>query len=145
MRSILTHRKKGGQRTSRKGAPFSGRERRRLMQLGISLAIFALALFGRSAFPHQAEKWSDLLLRDIDLKGALRRFEESSVQGEPFLDALGELCIEVFAAEEEEEVEEGLREEETEGEEKKTEDPEKTPVQRYRIWNEYRESQWRSG
>ena len=138
MRSTLLHGRKGGKRTSRGASRLSAEERRRLFQLGISLAVFALALLGRSAFPQQMEKWSDLLMKDINLEAALTRFEESTAQGEPFLDALGELCIEVFTAEETgpagplQKREESLLDEAP------------GPADRYHIWNEFRESQWQT-
>ena len=142
MRSMLTHRKRGGKRTSRRGVTVPAEERRRLLQLGVSLVVFTLALLGRSAFPGQMEKWSGLLTRDIDLGAALTRFEETTAQGEPFLDALGELCIQVFAAEDGTVIDAGASEGDAPAEDIFEHAPE--PAQRFRIWDEYRESQWQS-
>ena len=136
MRSTFLQRKKGGRRTSRGRSRLSAEEQRRLFQLGISLAVFVLALLGRNAFPKQAESWSDLLRRDIDLGAALSRFEESTAQGEPFLDALGELCIEVLTTDAQRDIKSDQPG--TLSEEKPD------PAERFRIWNEFRESQWHS-
>ena len=136
MRSITRRRTGNGKRTSYR-AMLSGGERRRLLQLGASLTIFLFALLGRSAFPQKLEQWSTVLRGDLDLSAALTRFEESTTRGEPFLDALGELCIEVLASE--------VNQEMGESEEKKPL-PETAPDwrERRRIWNEFRESQWRA-
>lgn len=144
MRSILSHQKRGGKRTSRGKFLLSVEERRRLLQLGISLGVFVLALLGRSAFPGQMETWSDFLVKDIDLEAALTRFEESTAQGEPFLDALGELCMEVFTAEEGVPEDGDAPGEVGGGREEYLFEKQLEPVERYRIWNEFREGQWRS-
>ena len=141
MRSMLTHRKRGGKRTSRRGVPILTEERRRLFQLGASLAVFTLALLGRSAFPGQMEKWSDLLTKDIDLRAALTQFEETTAQGEPFMDALGELCIRIFTAEDGTVTDDGAPEGGAPAEDIFEHAPE--PAQRFQIWDEYRESQWK--
>lgn len=75
---------------------FTREERRRLLQLGASAALFALALLGRSAFPGQFAQWSDALRQDADFKAAFAQLGEATAQGEPLLDALGELCVQVF-------------------------------------------------
>ena len=137
MRSKSMRRNRDRGRTSG-GLRFLLEERRRLLQLGVSLAVLVFAMVGRSALPGRTEKWSEFLVRDIDLSAALTRFEESTAGGEPFLDALGELCIEVFTAEE------GADEERPELREKRETEQKLGPAERYRIWDEFRESQWQA-
>lgn len=93
-----------GKRKSRTGDTARGdhrRERRRLVQLAASAALFALALVGRSVFPGQFALWNDRLRHDTDLKAAFAQLGEAASQGEPILETLGKLCVQVFAGGEE--------------------------------------------
>lgn len=97
MEPVFERRRKGGNRTSRRGTGFSKGERRRLIQLVASLTIFAMALVGRNVVPERIAQWNDLLRQDIDFKSAFSDFGEATSQGEPLLDSLEELWVEVFA------------------------------------------------
>lgn len=72
-------------------------ERRRLIQLGISVGLFLLVFAGRGLFPGQTAEWKRLLGRDADFRGAFSRLGTAVSQGEPVLETLGELWVEVFA------------------------------------------------
>ena len=68
-----------GSRTGarKKAGGMSRRERRRLFQLGASLALFLLVFFGRGAMPAQAALWRSLLTADADFKGAVAAFGQT--------------------------------------------------------------------
>lgn len=97
METMSGRRKKSGKRTGRAAPALSKSERRRLAQLGVSLAIFALALVGRSVFPEQMEQWNEVLGRTTDFKAVFTEFGKATANGEPFSEAMGELLGEVFA------------------------------------------------
>lgn len=74
------------------------RERRRLIQLGVSAGLFLLVFLGRGLLgPERLSAWKDRLGQDTDFKGAFMELGASLSRGEPLADALGELWVEVFA------------------------------------------------
>lgn len=97
MDTAIRRRKKTGKRAGRRSAVLSKGERRRLIQLAVSLAVFALAFVGRSVFPEQLGQWNAALRQDTDFKSAFSQFGQAVSRGEPVLDTLGELWVEVFA------------------------------------------------
>lgn len=97
METLSGKRRNIRKRTGRRGVALTGPERRRLIQLGVSLAAFLLAVTGRSVFPEQVEQLNKTLLKTTDFKAAFSRFGEAATQGEPFVDAMGVLFDEVFA------------------------------------------------
>ena len=97
METAIRRRKRGGKRTGHRSAGLSRGEKRRLIQLGVSLMVFALAFFGRNIFPERISQWNDLLRENTDFKSAFSQFGQAVSQGEPVLDTLGELWVEVFA------------------------------------------------
>lgn len=72
-------------------------ERRRLMQLGASIALFLLVFVGRGIFPEQTARWQGLLARDTDFQGAFSRLGAAVSRGEPLPDILSGLWTDVFA------------------------------------------------
>ena len=73
------------------------REReRKIFQLFVSVLLFAAALVGRTVFPEQVEAWKDLAFKDVSIGESFSEFGEAALEGDAFIDALGELCIEVF-------------------------------------------------
>lgn len=72
-------------------------ERRRLIQLGVSIGLFLLVFVGRGLFPGQTAEWKRLLGRNADFQGAFSRLGTAVSRGEPVLETLGELWGEVFA------------------------------------------------
>ena len=97
MVTAIRRRRKNGKRTGRGGVPLSRTERRRLIQLAVSLAVFGLAFFGRNVFPEQVSQWKAVLSEDTDFRAAFARFGEAVSRGEPVMDTLNELWVEVFA------------------------------------------------
>lgn len=75
------------------------RDRRRLVQLLVSLALFLLVFVGRGVFPRQIEVWRGLLNSDTDFQAAFRSFSQSISQGEGVSQALRELGGSVFGGE----------------------------------------------
>lgn len=80
-----------------KKAELAPRERRRLIQLAVSIGLFLLVFAGRGFLPAQVEEWKGLLGQNTDFKAAFSAFGEALSQGEPVLETLEELCLEVFA------------------------------------------------
>lgn len=97
METAIRRRRKSGKRTGRRSTPLSKGERRRLIQLAVSLAVFALAFFGRNIFPERISQWSELLRQDTDFRAAFSQFGKAVSQGEPVMDTLNDLWVEVFA------------------------------------------------
>ena len=74
------------------------RERRRLIQLGVSAGLFLLVFFGRGLLgTERLTLWKECLGRDTDFKGAFSQLGTALSRGEPLVEALGELWVEVFA------------------------------------------------
>lgn len=74
------------------------RERRRLIQLGVSAGLFLLVFFGRGLLgTERISAWKERLGQDTDFKGAFLQLGASLSRGEPLAEALGDLWVEVFA------------------------------------------------
>lgn len=86
-----------GRRTRNKKDVLSAQERRRLAQLGASIALFLLVFAGRGLFPDQTAQWQAALRQDTDFRGAFVRLGEAVSRGERLTDTLGELWTAVFA------------------------------------------------
>lgn len=88
-------------RAGRRAQPaLEAREKRRLAQLGVSAGLFLSVFFGRGLLDAgQLAAWKPLLTQDTDFSGAFSQFGEALSRGEPMVDALGELWVEVFAGE----------------------------------------------
>lgn len=78
-------------------------ERRRLIQLAVSLALFLLVYIGRGVFPAQLEVWRTVTAANVDFKAAFQRFSGDLSRGEPVVDALEALCVTLMGGELEEE------------------------------------------
>ncbi len=76
------------------------RERRRLLQLGICIVLFLTVFVGKGIFPDRVasmrEGLTSLIGSDTDFKAAFYSLGRAISSGEPVLDTLGDLCIEVF-------------------------------------------------
>jgi len=79
------------------GWALTPREKKRLIQLGLSILLFALAFFGRGVFPREFAQWQDVLCRDLQFERAFSGFGRAISRGEPVLDSLETLWVEVFA------------------------------------------------
>lgn len=76
------------------------RERRRLVQLGVSAGLFLAVFFGRGLLgAERLSDWKDRLGRNVDFKSAFSQLGASLSQGMSMKDALGGLWVEVFAGE----------------------------------------------
>lgn len=78
-------------RTAAKGGAEG--ERRRLIQLLVSLALFLLVYIGRGVFPAQMEIWRTAAEANVDFKAAFQRFGTALSQGEPVQGVLEALCV----------------------------------------------------
>lgn len=73
-------------------------DRRRLIQLGVSLALFLLVYIGRGVFPAQLTAWQKLAAADVDFRAAFQQFSSALSQGEPVTGALEALCFTLLGA-----------------------------------------------
>ena len=98
----------GGYRTAagrRRGqkASLGPREKRRLLQLVVCVALFLVVFLGKGAFPERLEEVRGQVLEaiqaDTDFQAAFASLGRSISQGEPVLDTLGELWVDVFGGE----------------------------------------------
>lgn len=76
------------------------RERRRLIQLGVCIVLFLVVFVGKGMFPEQMgnlrENLTQIMGSDTDFRAAFAGLGRSISKGEPVLDTLGDLWIEVF-------------------------------------------------
>lgn len=68
-------------------------DRRRLIQLGVSLALFLLVYIGRGVFPTQLMLWQEAASENVDFKAAFQQFSANLARGEPMQEALEVLCV----------------------------------------------------
>lgn len=87
-------------RTSGANAMLGTRERRRLVQLAVCVLLFLAVFIGKGIFPEKMaqtqEQLANLLQTDTDFKAAFASLGRSISEGEPVLDTLGSLWVEVF-------------------------------------------------
>lgn len=74
-------------------------DRRRLIQLGASLALFLLVYVGRGIFPAQMAAWQALTAADVDFRAAFQQFSSALSKGEPVNGALEALCVTLLGGE----------------------------------------------
>ncbi len=93
-RRTASGRKRGG------GVSLGTREKRRLVQLAICLVLFLGVFIGKGIFPDQMVQFRDktleLIRSDTDFKAVFASLGRSISSGEPVLDTLEGLWIEVF-------------------------------------------------
>ena len=87
-----------------RGAAPRSRERVRLIQLGVCLALFLVVFVGRGASPsgrmaQLQQRLQTVLTADTDFRAAFSALGESLSGQGPILGELGEFCIQVFGAE----------------------------------------------
>lgn len=96
---------RGGQRPGRKKqkAVLGPREKRRVVQLAVCLALFLTVFIGKGIFPQRIAALRDqvlvLLRGDTDFQAVFADLGRSISQGEPVLDTVSELWIEAFGGE----------------------------------------------
>lgn len=81
---------------------WSESDQRRLLQLGVSLALFLLVYMGRGVFPAQLAAWQELTSANVDFRAAFQQFGAALTQGEPAKSALESLCATLMGDEIEE-------------------------------------------
>lgn len=103
--------KRRGRRQSRSADRRSGkkialapRECRRLVQLGVCIALFLVVFVGKGVFPEQMLAARDRIVQviqgDTDFRAAFASLGQSISDGEPVLETLGTLWVDVFGGEE---------------------------------------------
>lgn len=71
-------------------------DKRRLIQLLVSLALFLLVYIGRGAFPAQIEVWRTAMRSDVDFTAVFQEFGHTLSDGGPVWESLEMLCVEIF-------------------------------------------------
>lgn len=83
--------------------PVRGKEmegdRRRLIQLAVSLALFLLVYIGRGVFPAQLAVWKTAAAVNVDFKAVFQQFGAALSQGEPMRETLEALCVQLLGGE----------------------------------------------
>ena len=98
-RAAAVRRKKMGRaRGAARRSGQGGGDRRRLIQLVVSLSLFLLVYIGRGVFPEQIQVWRQLLTADVDLSAAWGQFQQDLAQGEDFQQALSQLGAAVLGS-----------------------------------------------
>ena len=92
--------KKSAARSTKRTKTFGTREKRRLIQLGLCVGLFLVVFFGKGVAPAGLLDCGETLLRmirsDTDFKGAFSAVGEAVSRGDPVLETLGKLAVEVF-------------------------------------------------
>ena len=91
---------RGTKRPARRGGEQG--DRRRLIQLLVSLALFLLVYIGRGVFPTQIERWRDAVRDDVDFSAAFQEFGRSVSDGRPLRESLEALGVRILGGEPEE-------------------------------------------
>lgn len=93
----------GGRKTARRAkrpAQQTGTgERRRLIQLFVSLALFLLVYVGRGVFPAQFEAWRAVMDENIDFTAAFQEFGQAVSDGNPLGASLESLWTRILGGE----------------------------------------------
>lgn len=92
-----SHRRKKG------SVALGPREKRRMAQLAVCLALFLVVFIGKGVFPGKLAEVRETVLSaiqaDTDFKATFASLGRSISEGEPILDTLGDLWVEVFGGE----------------------------------------------
>lgn len=74
-------------------------DRRRLIQLLVSLALFLLVYIGRGVFPARFEMWRSVIYHNVDFSAAFQEFSRAMADGRPLRDSLEALGVRIFGGE----------------------------------------------
>ena len=74
-------------------------ERRRLIQLLVSLALFLLVYIGRGVFPAWFEVWRSAIYDDVNFSAAFQEFSRAVSEGRPLGESLGTLGVRILGGE----------------------------------------------
>ena len=87
-------------RTKRSARQDEGQgDRRRLIQLLVSLALFLLVYIGRGVFPALFEVWKNAILNDVDFTAAFQEFGRAVSDGQPLRESLEALGVRIMGGE----------------------------------------------
>ena len=99
-RGTASRGRRAPQRTRRPGGRGEDEaDQRRLLQLGVSLALFLLVYIGRGVFPVQLSAWREAAAANVDFRAAFQQFSAALSQGEPVQEALEALCVTLMGGE----------------------------------------------
>lgn len=74
-------------------------DRRRLIQLLTSLALFLLVYIGRGVFPARFEAWRSAIRDDVDFSAAFQEFSRAVSDGRPLRESLEALGVRILGGE----------------------------------------------
>ncbi|MDE6590886.1 MAG: hypothetical protein K2K53_11195, partial [Oscillospiraceae bacterium] len=74
-------------------------DRRRLIQLMVSLMLFLLVYIGRGVFPAQFKLWQDAVYQNVDFSAAFQEFSRAISDGSPLGESLEALCVRILGGE----------------------------------------------
>ena len=74
-------------------------DRRRLVQLLVSLALFLVVYVGRGVFPAQVEVWRSVIYSNVDFAAVFQEFSRAVSDGGAVGDSLEALCVKIFGGE----------------------------------------------
>ena len=74
-------------------------DRRRLIQLFVSLALFLMVYLGRGVFPALFELWRNAILDDVDFSAAFQEFSQAVSDGRPLRESLEVLGVRILGGE----------------------------------------------
>ena len=74
-------------------------DRRRLIQLLVSLVLFLLVYIGRGVFPALFELWRNAILNDVDFPAAFQEFGRAVSDGQPLMESLEALGVRIMGGE----------------------------------------------
>ena len=93
----------GGRTTRRTKRPTRQNEgqgdRRRLIQLLVSMTLFLLVYIGRGVFPARFELWRNAILDDVDFSAAFQEFSQAVSDGRPLRESLEALGVRILGGE----------------------------------------------
>lgn len=74
-------------------------DRRRLIQLLVSLALFLLVYIGRGVFPARFEMWRSVIYNNVDFSAAFQDFGRAVADGRPLRESLEALGVRILGGE----------------------------------------------
>ena len=74
-------------------------DRRRLIQLLVSLTLFLLVYIGRGVFPARFEMWGSIIYDDVDFSAAFQEFSRAVSDGRPLRESLETLGVRILGGE----------------------------------------------
>lgn len=88
-----------GRRKNQRATAMQKGEKRRLIQLIVSLCLFLVVFLGRDAFPMQLESWNEQLTKDTDFGALFHKLGDDIANHKSVWSALGEFTAAAFGVE----------------------------------------------